>query len=255
MKITFLGTGTSQGIPVIGCECSVCNSPDPHDTRFRTAAMVTVNGKNIVIDAGPDFRQQMLQNKIVEIEGVLITHEHNDHIIGLDDVRPFNFRQQKDLPIYCTSHVKECLKRHFYYAFEENPYPGSPRFDLKEIVVNKPFEIAGQSIIPFEVLHGKMPVLGFRFGDFTYITDAKTIDSEAVNIIKGTKILVLNALRLETHHSHFSLEEALEFITIIKPEKAFLVHISHMMGTAAEIKNKLPENVALAYDGLEVHID
>jgi phosphoribosyl 1,2-cyclic phosphate phosphodiesterase len=252
LKITFLGTGTSQGIPVIACDCEVCTSSDPQDTRLRTAAMVTVNGKNIVIDVGPDFRQQMLQNKIVDIDSILITHEHNDHVIGLDDVRPFNFRHQKKMPVYCTLRVMESLKKHFDYAFAENPYPGAPRFELKEIFAGKIFEVAGQSVVPFTVMHGKMPVLGFRFGDLTYITDAKEIDDVAIEKIKGTKILIINALRLEKHHSHFSLDEALAFITLIKPQKAFLVHVSHTMGLAAAINERLPSNVALAYDGLEV---
>ncbi|MFT5167655.1 MAG: phosphoribosyl 1,2-cyclic phosphate phosphodiesterase [Saprospiraceae bacterium] len=252
LKITFLGTGTSQGVPVIACDCEVCTSLDPQDTRLRTAAMISVNGKNIVIDVGPDFRQQMLENKIVDIDSVLITHEHNDHVIGLDDVRPFNFRYQKDMPVYCTRQVINSLKKRFEYAFSENPYPGTPRFELIEVFAEKTFEVAGQPIIPFEVMHGKMPVLGFRFGDLTYITDAKTLDEIAIQKIKGTKILILNALRLEKHHAHLSLEEALDLIAAIQPQQAYLVHISHKMGLAASINKKLPKNVTLAYDGLQV---
>lgn len=254
MKITFLGTGTSQGVPVIACDCEVCTSPDTQNTRLRTSVMITINGKNIVIDVGPDFRQQMLQNKIVDIHSVLITHEHNDHVVGLDDLRPFNFRYQKDIPIFCTNQVMNSLKQRFSYAFAENPYPGAPRFELVEIFADEDFEVAGHSVIPIEVLHGRMSVLGFRFDELTYITDAKTIDEVAIQKIKGTKILIINALRLEKHHSHLSLEEALAFISIIQPKQAYLVHISHKMGLAANINKRLPENVALAYDGLQVVI-
>lgn len=255
MKVIFLGTGTSQGVPVIGCDCEVCNSKNPQDSRLRTSLMVVVNGKNIVIDVGPDFRQQMLQNDIVDVDSVLITHEHNDHVIGLDDVRPFNFRYQKDMPIYCTTRVMNNLKERFAYAFLENPYPGSPRFNLIEIFADKSFEISQQKIIPIEVNHGKMPVLGFRFGDFTYITDAKTIDEVSVEKIRGSKYLVLNALRKEEHHSHFSLDEALVFINKVKPQKAFLTHLSHRMGLAKDVNKLLPPNVVIAYDGLTVNID
>ena len=255
MKIIFLGTGTSQGIPVIGCDCEVCVSENPQDKRFRTAVMVSINGKNIVIDVGPDFRQQMLQNNIIDVDSVLITHEHNDHIIGLDDVRPFNFRYQKDMPIYCTTMVMNSLRSRFAYAFLENPYPGSPRFNLREIDAETPFEVAGQKIIPIEVIHGKMPVLGFRFDDFTYITDAKTIAPESLEKIKGSKVLVLNALRKEEHHSHFSLDEALNFIEIVQPERAYLTHISHRMGLSADINKTLPSNVSIAYDGLKLETD
>ena len=254
MKITFLGTGTSQGIPVIGCGCEVCNSSDSHDSRLRTSAMVTINGKNIIIDVGPDFRQQMLLNKVVDVDSVLLTHEHNDHIIGLDDVRPFNFRYRKDMPVYCTRRVMDALKKTFDYAFSENPYPGSPQFELREISAEKNFKVAGQPVIPIEVYHGNIPVLGFRLGDLTYITDAKTINEAAIKKIKGTRLLIINALRLETHHSHFSLEEALTFIELIRPQQAYLIHLSHKMGLAAEISKRLPPNVDIAYDGLTVTI-
>jgi len=217
--------------------------------------MVSVNGKNIVIDVGPDFRQQMLQNNITDVDSVLITHEHNDHIIGLDDVRPFNFRYKKDMPIYCTTMVMNSLKNRFAYAFLENPYPGSPRFDLQQITADTSFEIAGQKIIPIEVNHGKMPVLGFRFNDFTYITDAKTVSVDSFKKIEGTKKLVLNALRKEEHHSHFSLDEALRFIEKIQPEQAYLTHLSHRMGLSADINKILPSNVSIAYDGLVLEID
>ncbi len=254
MKITFLGTGTSQGVPVITCNCEVCRSPDPRDVRLRTSALISVGYKNFVIDVGPDFRQQMLQNNIVDIESVLISHEHNDHIIGLDDLRPFNFRYRKNMPIHCTSQVAASLKERFAYAFSDNPYPGAPRFEVKEIIANQEFISSGQKIIPFEVMHGKMPVMGFRFGDLTYITDAKNIEDTAIEKIKGTKLLVVNALRHEEHHSHFNLEEALAFINKVNPEKTYLTHISHKMGAAATINKELPPNVSLAYDGLVLSV-
>lgn len=254
MKITFLGTGTSQGIPVIACDCEVCSSEDFKDKRLRTAAMVSINDFNIAIDAGPDFRQQMLVNNVKDIEGVLITHEHNDHIIGLDDVRPFNFRYKKDMPIYSTESVAQSLKKRFSYAFDSNPYPGAPRFQLRKIEKNEPFELVGYKIIPIEVMHGRMPVLGFRFGDLTYITDAKTISPESIEKIKGTKVLVLNALRKEVHHSHLSLEEALQVVNVIKPARTYFTHLSHNMGTHQSVSKLLPENVEIAYDGLVVEI-
>lgn len=254
MKITFLGTGTSQGVPVIGCDCEVCVSENPEDTRLRNSAMLTVNGKNIIIDVGPDFRQQMLANSVQDIECVLLTHEHNDHVIGMDDLRPFNFRYRKNMPIYCTIPVMESLKKRFAYAFSDNPYPGAPRFELIEITADCSFEVAEQKVLPIQVMHGKMPVLGFRFGAITYITDAKTIAPQEIEKIKGTKILAINALRLEPHHSHLSLDEALSLIEKINPQQTYLTHISHHMGLAAEINKKLPANVTLAYDGLSVSV-
>lgn len=254
MKITFLGTGTSQGIPVIGCDCEVCVSNDPENARLRTSAMISANGKNIVIDVGPDFRQQMLSNNVVDVDSILLTHEHNDHVIGMDDVRPFNFRYRRDMPVYCTTQVMDSLKKRFAYAFMDNPYPGAPRFQLKKITAHSPFEAAGQTIIPILVMHGRMPVLGFRVGDITYITDAKTIADSEIEKIKGTKILVLNALRLEEHHSHLSLREALELVERIRPEQTYFTHISHKMGLASAINKKLPPDVTLAYDGLSVSV-
>lgn len=254
MELTFLGTGTSQGIPVIACDCEVCVSDNPQNTRLRTSAMVTIGGKNIVIDVGPDFRQQMLANKVLDIDSVLITHQHNDHVIGMDDVRPFNFRYRKDIPIYCSAGVIKDLKNRFAYAFATKPYPGAPQLDLREIKAGQNFIVADQEIIPFEVKHGGMPVLGFRFGALTYITDAKIIPPEAIEEIKGTEVLVLNALRQEEHHSHLTLQEALDFIDLIKPRQAFLTHLSHKMGTLESVNKLLPSHVTIAYDGLNVHI-
>lgn len=254
MKVTFLGTGTSQGIPVIGCDCETCTSENPQDSRLRTSIMVTTEGKNIVIDVGPDFRQQMLANGVLDIDSVLLTHEHNDHIIGMDDVRPFNFRYRKDIPVYCTARVQASLRERFSYAFSTTPYPGVPRFELYEIDSVNSFDVAGQTVIPIEVSHGRMPVMGFRFGDFTYITDAKIISAESFKKIAGSKILVLNALRKEDHHSHLTLEEALAIIQKIQPKQAYLTHLSHMMGPVKNINKILPPNVRIAYDGLVIDV-
>ncbi len=255
MKVTFLGTGTSQGVPVIGCDCEVCLSTDPHDQRLRPSILISSGEYNLVIDAGPDFRQQMLRAGVQSLEAVLITHEHNDHIIGIDDVRPFNFRFLRDMPVYATQHVQEQLRDRFAYIFAVDGYPGIPRLELREIKKEQRFEVGGLDILPIEVIHGRLPVLGFRFGDFTYITDAKYISEESQALIKGSKILVLNALHHKMHYSHFNLEEALEMIAILKPEQAYLTHISHHMGLDAVVNADLPPGVQLAYDGLELEIE
>ena len=208
MKITFLGTGTSQGVPVIGCDCPVCLSSDPKDDRLRTAAMVQVDGKTIVIDVGPDFRQQLLRAKVTDITAILMTHEHNDHIIGMDDVRPLNFKHRKHMTVYAEERVQKELKQRFSYVFDENPYPGAPRLILENIDSQELINIDGVEIIPIRALHGQLPVFGFRFGDFTYLTDIKTISDEELEKVKGTKILALDALHHSVHHSHLNLEEA-----------------------------------------------
>lgn len=254
MKVTFLGTGTSQGVPVIGCECEVCTSDNPKDSRLRCAMMISTETTNIAIDCGPDFRQQMLLSGVDHLDAVILTHEHNDHIIGMDDVRPFNFRSRKNMPVYATEGVQAELKIRFAYIFDEDPYPGAPRLDLNTIDKSSPFKINDIDVLPIEVKHGFMPVLGFRFGDFTYVTDAKTITDEEFSKLIGTKIMVLNALHHRKHHSHLNLEEALEWIERIAPQKAYLLHISHLMGKHEEINKELPENVELAYDGLILDI-
>ena len=254
MKVTFLGTGTSQGVPVIGCDCPVCSSLDFRDKRTRSAIHIELNGKSFVIDTGPDFRTQMLREKIKQLDAVIFTHEHKDHTAGLDDIRPYNFSQKKDMPIYGTKKVLAQIKKEFSYIFEEVKYPGVPSVISHEIS-NMPFIAEGVSIIPIEVLHYRLPVLGFRFNDFTYITDAKQIEKKELEKIKGSKILVLNALQKKHHISHFTLEEAIQMVNIIQPEMAYFTHISHKLGTHGEIESTLPSHIRLAYDGLKIIID
>lgn len=253
MKVTFLGTGTSQGIPVIGSTHPVCLSVDPRDNRLRSSVLVQIDTLNLVIDTGPDFRQQMLRTNIQRIDAILFTHEHRDHTAGFDDVRPFNFMQRGPMQVYATERVCEALRRDYSYIFEENPYPGAPSADL-HIIENASFEVFGQKIIPIEVMHLQLPVLGFRLGDFTYITDAKTIAPSELDKARGSKVLVLNALRIMEHYSHFNLEEALEIVREVAPERAYFTHISHLLGFHAEVEATLPKNVFLAYDTLQIQI-
>ncbi|AFL85883.1 metal-dependent hydrolase, beta-lactamase superfamily I [Belliella baltica DSM 15883] len=254
MKVTFLGTGTSQGVPVIGCDCVVCSSLDFRDKRLRSSIHLEIEGKSLVIDTGPDFRMQMLREKINHVDAVIFTHEHKDHTAGLDDIRPYNFMQKKDMPVFATKKVLSQIKREFAYIFEEVKYPGVPKVLTHEISKANPFEVEGIPITPIEVMHYRLPVLGFRTGDFTYITDAKTIAKEELEKIKGTKILVLNALQASHHISHFTLEEAIEMVNFLKPEKAFFTHISHKLGAHGEVEANLPAHIKLAYDGLKVDI-
>ncbi|MCA6073715.1 MBL fold metallo-hydrolase [Fulvivirga sedimenti] len=254
MRITFLGTGTSQGVPVIACNCEVCASLDFRDKRLRTSIHIETGNKSIVIDTGPDFRQQMLRARIDHLDAVVFTHEHKDHTAGLDDVRAFNFRQGGDMPIYGTDRVIQQLKKEFGYAFAEKKYPGVPRIKTIEIR-NEAFSVEGVNFLPVEVLHYKLPVFGFRVGDFTYITDANAIPAEEFEKIRNTRVLVLNALQKESHISHFTLEEALEIAREVNAEKTYFTHISHRLGTHHEISADLPANVELAYDGLTIEID
>ena len=250
--LTILGSGTSQGVPVIACDCEVCSSVDPKDYRTRTSAMITLNGQNHVIDSGPDFRFQMLREKVKTLKSVIFTHEHKDHVAGLDDVRAFNFKEKRDMNVYASDRVKEALLREYHYIFAENKYPGVPNVKMS-IIENEPFEIDDNiRIQPIEVLHYKLPIFGFRIGDLTYITDAKTISVAAKEKIKGSKTLIINALHKESHISHFNLDEALKFISEINPQKAFLTHISHLFGKHKVIEENLPDNVHLAYDGLSI---
>ena len=251
LKITFLGTGTSQGVPVISCNCEVCTSVDSRDKRLRTSIMVSANNVNIVIDTGPDFRQQMLQNEVQDIEAVLFTHEHKDHVAGLDDIRPFNFIHKKAIGVYAEKRVQEALKREYAYIFAEEQYPGIPQINMN-LIENKPLKIAGVDVIPVRAYHYKLPVFGYKIGDMCYLTDVKTVPADEMNKLYGLKVLVINALRHEPHISHMNLEEALELIDLLKPEKAYLTHLSHRFGKHNEEQTRLPKNVFIAYDGLQV---
>jgi len=251
LKITFLGTGTSQGVPVIGCECEVCRSLDYRDKRLRVSVHLEIDGTSLVIDTGPDFRQQMLRERISKLDAVLLTHSHKDHIAGLDDVRAFNFLQKKGMPIYGTAKTLEQVKTEFYYAFESQKYPGIPVLNLQELN-DREFEINGIKILPLPVLHLHMPVLGFRIGDFSYITDANLIPDETLTKLRGTKVLVLNALQKEKHQSHFNLEEALVQTKIINAEQTYFTHISHKMGLHQSVSKEMPDRIALAHDGMVV---
>jgi phosphoribosyl 1,2-cyclic phosphate phosphodiesterase len=256
LKITILGSGTSQGVPVIACDCNVCTSTDTKDNRLRCSILISYKGSNYVVDSGPDFRQQMLREQVKTLSGVLFTHEHKDHLAGLDDVRAFNFKEQRDMQVYCTFRVEDALRREYAYVFAAKRYPGIPAVNLNRIDKETCIELEdGLTVTPIEVMHYRLPVLGFRIGDFTYITDAKTIGEEERLKIRGTKVLIINALRKEEHISHFNLEEALAFIEDIQPEKAYITHISHLFGTHKEISDILPENVFAAYDGFSFEID
>jgi phosphoribosyl 1,2-cyclic phosphate phosphodiesterase len=251
LRIRFLGTGTSQGVPVIGCQCKVCRSEDAHDNRLRSSILLETQNKSIVIDTGPDFRQQMLLSKQMKLDAVLYTHEHRDHISGMDELRSFNFMTKKRINLFGEKNVKKALVGAFPYAFKKSDYPGSPQVDF-HIIDTYPFRVGEVEITPIRVMHHLLPILGFRIGDFTYITDAKYIpDSEKAKIF-GSKIIVLNALRKQSHISHFSLTEALNQIREFSPKSAYLTHISHQLGLSSEIEKELPENVFLAYDGLEL---
>ena len=253
MKIYFLGTGTSQGIPVIGSNHSVCKSSDSKDKRLRVSVWVTWGNNSIVIDCGPDFRQQMLTSGCLQLDALLFTHEHADHTAGLDDIRPYFFKQGAPIPVYAHQRVLTNLSKRFDYIFEtENKYPGAPSVTTFEVENNIPFVVKDTKIIPINVKHGSVQVFGYRIQDFTYLTDVKSIDEAEIEKIKGTKILVINALREEEHHSHFNLQDALNFIHLIQPERAFLTHISHLLGFHEEVQKRLPENVFLAYDNLEI---
>ena len=252
MRITFLGTGTSQGIPVIGSTHPVCLSNDLRDKRLRSSVFVEVNGVHIVIDCGPDFRQQMLREKPTYINGLIFTHEHSDHTAGLDDVRPFYFKQG-EFNIYTDKNVLASLKQRFSYIFQsENKYPGAPTLAINPISRDTDFYVKNVKVTPIEVLHGQLPILGFRIQDFAYITDLKTIHNDEKLKLKNLDVLIVNALREEEHHSHMSLSEALAFIKTVNPKRAYLTHISHVLGFHEEVAKSLPKNVFLAYDQLTI---
>jgi phosphoribosyl 1,2-cyclic phosphate phosphodiesterase len=248
VKITFLGTGTSQGVPVIACECNTCLSSDPHDKRLRTSLLLETDETTLLFDAGPDFRQQMLREHVMKLDSIMLTHEHKDHISGMDDVRAFNYKSQDAIDIYAEDRVQKAIKKEYAYVFSEYQYPGIPRMRLNP-VPEHPFDVKGINIIPVRVFHYHLPVYGFRVGNFAYITDANYIPEESKEKLFGVKYLVINALRKEKHISHFSLREAIDFIREISPKKAFITHISHQMGLHAEVSKELPPEIMLAYDG------
>ncbi|MFB0924555.1 MAG: MBL fold metallo-hydrolase [Vicingaceae bacterium] len=253
MKITFLGTGTSQGVPVIACDCNVCISNNKKDKRLRSSILIEDKGKSIVVDTGPDFRQQMLRENVQQLDAVVFTHEHKDHIAGLDDVRAFNFKHKADMEDYATVETQTAIKREFHYAFAENPYPGVPKLNLNTID-NSSFKIGDVKLLPINVWHHKMPVKAFRIGNFTYITDANRIEEEELEKIRGSEIIVINALRKSDHISHFNLSGALELLDKLKPKKAYLTHISHLLGEHDKVSKELPGYVEIAYDGKEIII-
>jgi len=253
LEVIFLGTGTSQGIPIIGSDHPVCLSDNSKDKRLRVSILISWNNLNILIDCGPDFRQQMLANNIEKLDAIFYTHEHNDHTAGLDDIRPFFFRQG-DIPVYAHSRVLSALRKRFDYIFaSENKYPGAPGV-IEHEIENKAFNYNGLTVTPVEFMHNRLQVFGFRIEDFAYLTDIKSIEDKEAEKLGDLEVLVVSALRVEPHHSHFNLEEALEFIEKIKPKKAYLTHISHMLGFHEEVEKSLSENVFLAYDNLKITV-
>ncbi|MFV8336576.1 MBL fold metallo-hydrolase [Flavobacterium sp. RSP29] len=252
MKVYFLGTGTSQGIPVIGSNHPVCKSTDFKDKRLRVSVWISWGDHSFVIDCGPDFRQQMLSSNCQKVDGILFTHEHADHTAGIDDIRPFNFKQG-EIPIYAHKRVIDNLRRRFDYVFETvNKYPGAPSVTTIEVVNNESFSLGNKTVIPINVMHGNLQVFGYRIDDFAYLTDVKTIEKSEIEKLKNLKVLVINALREEPHDTHFNLKEALDFITLVQPKKTYLTHISHIMGYHEEVQKNLPSTVFLAYDNLEI---
>lgn len=248
-----MGTGTSSGVPMIACDCQVCRSPDKKDKRLRSSILVQSATTTLVVDTGPDFRYQMLRAQVKNLDAVLFTHPHKDHLAGLDDVRAFNYLLQRPIDVYADSLTEEAVRRDFYYAFTDTKYPGIPELNMHTINM-EPFVVGDIPVVPVQVWHLRMPVLGFRFGDFTYITDANRIDAAEREKIKGSQVMVLNALRREKHISHFTLDEAVEVVREIGIPTAYLTHISHQLGLHAEVEASLPSGIHLAYDGLQLKL-
>lgn len=254
MVITLLGTGTSSGIPLIGCRCDVCRSLDYRDKRLRVSVYVETQGKCFVIDTGPDFRQQMLREDITQLDAVIFTHQHKDHTAGLDDVRAFNFLQNKDMPVYGRLQVLEQLKREFEYVFADYRYPGIPRLELHEIT-NTPFDVLGVTFTPIDVLHHRLPVFGFRIGNFAYLTDVNHIPEAELAKLQNLDVLIIGALQRETHISHFNLQQAIDVVSILKPQVTYFTHLSHKMGRHAEVEKELPAHIRLGFDGLKIKLE
>lgn len=253
MEFIFLGTGTSQGVPIITCSCKVCLSSDERDKRLRTSAYIHYKGLHIVIDAGPDFRQQMLRNNIRNVDAILLTHAHRDHIAGLDDIRPYNFSKQKPMDIYAEKPVIEIIHKEFSYVFQEITYPGVPQMNMVEIT-EAPFYINNLKIEPIRAIHMHLPILGFRIGKLAYITDASYIPHQEFKKLENLEVLIINCLRYKKHYSHFNYEEAVQHIKTITPQKAYLTHLSHEIGLYSEIEKNTPKNVYFSYDGMKLII-
>lgn len=251
----FLGTGTSQGVPIIGCECDVCQSSDPRDARSRSSVHVEYNGVHLQIDTGPDFRSQMLREKLSRVDAVLFTHEHQDHIAGLDDTRPIIFRTGNNMQVYGQSRVIDRIKKVYDYAFEDQPYPGAPKIDAHIIDEHRSFRIKDVEITPLPIIHGKLPILGFRIGDMAYLTDTNQIPASTMKLLKGLDILILDALHHRNHFSHYTLEQAVEKANEIGARKTYFIHMSHYMGRHEDVEKTLKQGQQLAYDGLKVQFD
>ncbi len=252
MKLTFLGTGTSQGVPVIGCECEVCRSDDPRDHRLRSSVLVEASGVSILIDGGPDLRQQLLRANVNRLDAVLITHEHQDHVAGLDDLRPLIFAQQRDMPIYAMPRVCEDIRTRYSYAFAETKYPGVPRFELHEFELGAKIDLADMSIQSIPIRHGKLPISGFKIGQMAYLTDMSDIDGLSMQYLSSLDLLILDCLRRDPHYSHTHLDGALAWAEKLQPERCILTHVGHKLGNMAHLDRELPDHVSVAYDGLQV---